>query len=538
MVIKNIAVIIGAGLATRLAPISLSIPKVLVNYGSETVLKHLYNIYKGADQVIVAVPENMLDITRGYCKDNDLPITVIGVDKPLGSMYAIADVQNKIPLDGHNVIFNWSDIIPTFKSDETLFNGDVVYTSGNECRYNFDGTDMVNIGSTGGNVVGVYQFENYKSLEYFDGDLVEAIVDWSSFKQVELQHVVDIGDFEKLRRYSANLNMMAREFNEIKIYDDVVIKRATNERGIQLQKKEYEWYNQVSRSHFRKIRTPIVHSHDELKGTITMEKINGETLAEFLEKLTIKEREEIIADLVQINQGEKIVHGKKAKSTLDVWNDYHSEFIRKVIDRNDSVRGLVKSEQFANIEYVNGQKLGDLSKLIIAAFSFLTSPENLPRFYVPIHGDLNFSNILVDHGEKKPTFVPITADGMYVQAIPAVDFVMIDPRGYFGNSVFFGPKDYDIAKILYACSGYDKFNRSPDWTGMIRVDDEHLELEIEPLIDWEYSNLFEDKHLVMVAIIWMALAGYFKNNPYKAIASYFYGWHLLSKLKGKLCAAR
>jgi hypothetical protein len=31
-----------------------------------------------------------------------------------------------------------------------------------------------------------------------------------------------------------------------------------------------------------------------------------------------------------------------------------------------------------------------------------------------------------------------------------------------------------------------------------------------------------------IAVIWIALAGYFKNNPIKAVSAYYYGMHLLT----------
>lgn len=69
------------------------------------------------------------------------------------------------------------------------------------------------------------------------------------------------------------------------------------------------------------------------------------------------------------------------------------------------------------------------------------------KFYF-IHGDLCFSNIL--YGIN-----PITQD---------LILKMIDPRGVFGNTKYFGDPYYDLAKISHSCSGgyeyfiYDKFN--------------------------------------------------------------------------------
>ena len=73
------------------------------------------------------------------------------------------------------------------------------------------------------------------------------------------------------------------------------------------------------------------------------------------------------------------------------------------------------------------------------------------NFYF-IHGDLCFSNIL--YGENS-----ITND---------LILKMIDPRGVFGKTKYYGDFYYDLAKISHSCNGgyeyliYDKFNIKTD----------------------------------------------------------------------------
>lgn len=110
------AVILGAGLATRLYPITHHIPKVLVNYKQDTILSNLYTIYSdlGADEIIVVVHSKFAETVRAYCEQEGFNVTIRTVDEAYGSAYALAKLHKD--LDGHNVIVNWCDIIPDFGS--------------------------------------------------------------------------------------------------------------------------------------------------------------------------------------------------------------------------------------------------------------------------------------------------------------------------------------------------------------------------------------------------------------------------------------
>src|SRR5699024_11457572 len=62
-------VILGAGLGSRLYPITNEIPKVLVNYKQHTVLKHLYDLYSNqSDEIILVIHSKFNDLVKGYIK--------------------------------------------------------------------------------------------------------------------------------------------------------------------------------------------------------------------------------------------------------------------------------------------------------------------------------------------------------------------------------------------------------------------------------------------------------------------------------------
>ena len=113
-------------------------------------------------------------------------------------------------------------------------------------------------------------------------------------------------------------------------------------------------------------------------------------------------------------------------------------------------------EFFSNLkdekEYIlNGKVLKPFNEIWDKIKKYIESDLIVDKFYY-IHGDLCFSNIL--YGVN-----PITQD---------LILKMIDPRGSFGNTKYFGDPYYDLAKVSHSCSGgyeyfiYDKFNVDVD----------------------------------------------------------------------------
>jgi hypothetical protein len=110
------------------------------------------------------------------------------------------------------------------------------------------------------------------------------------------------------------------------------------------------------------------------------------------------------------------------------------------------------------------------------------------------------------------------------------DIVFIDPRGYFGTSLIYGPIEYDYAKVLYGISGYDKFNFNE--FNIKRIDNESIEFEINGFyFDKKIINKYFNKvHKAYLVLIWLSLAEYNKNNIWKCLGSYYYGLYLGSVL--------
>lgn len=502
------AVILGAGLATRLYPITHHIPKVLVNYKQHTILKNLHDIYRdlGADEIIVVVHSKFHEMVEAYAEQEGLKIKIQTVDESYGSAYALA-LLDPI-LHGHNVIVNWCDIIPDFGS--WCWEQNTIYTKGGECRFDFDGERIRNVGKTGGNVVGIYQLADW---EFFMGDTKEEINEYCNgqdfveflygpaFKQSELMNLIDLGDMEKLAKAHSNRELN-RSFNSVEIGKDTVIKYAVTEQGRALQLDEIEWY--------KKVQIPsvpqVVAIHPETHG-FEMERIHGIPMFDYMLSKDTDKASNVVNDILE---GLKFSDKRVCKDFKEVMDDFKKEFYDKVLDRCELIQDVIDS--FGDIKYVNGVKLGRLRPMLKQALAHLLHYQAGKGYYV-IHGDPNFSNTMATYeGEVK----------------------FIDPRGYFGNTKIYGPRLYDEAKVLYAISGYDEFNSDALW-GQFDVDGEQSNVCINPLIR-DYKNLpqFNEYHHLAVAVIWIALGGYFKNNPLKAVASYYHGMKLLTQQLNKM----
>lgn len=497
-------VILGAGLATRLYPITHHIPKVLVNYGQHTILKHLYDLYQGlgAEEIIVVVHSKFLEITQGYAKMNNLNVRFVCVDEAYGSAYAISKIDD---IQGHDVVFNWCDVIPTFKNFH--WNEDRIYTHGNECRYKLVDGEIKNVGQTGGNIVGIYQCSDFKierftnieqANEYFRGrDFIDFFEGTATPNEGILSNLVDLGDMPKLINAHKEMGVIPRDFNKVEITENMVYKSAVNEKGITLQKIEYDWYMNVESN-----SVPTIYNYrGEGEGNmISMERIKGQELSKCFEN----------ADLEKLFKALDFAETTFCPTDGEYYRDMKFEIIDKVVDRCKSIEPLTQA--FGKINYVNGIKIGRLEPMLKRAFAHLVAHhEN--RIYSVIHGDPNFSN----------TFK--TNDG---------EIKFIDPRGYFGMTQLFGPKMYDVCKVLYALTGYDKFNSDETWGGL-SVSENKLKVEIEPLVEGIFeSKEFTDLERLWVAVIWIALGGYFKNNPLKAYSAYYYGMLLLTEMLKKL----
>ena len=189
------------------------------------------------------------------------------------------------------------------------------------------------------------------------------------------------------------------------------------------------------------------------------------------------------------------------------------EIFDKIINRKKNIESFIN--YFGKIRVVNGitinsfeEVLNKCKNIIYEYYNTKKNSENNFEYRI-IHGDCQFSNILMSSSNFS-------------------DIYLIDPRGYFGETMIFGPVEYDYAKILYAISGYDMFNFSYFIIDDLDLENKSLNFKI-PEIKFEkkiMDNYFQKVHYAFVVIIWIGLADYTKNNIWKCLASYYHGLYL------------
>jgi hypothetical protein len=189
------------------------------------------------------------------------------------------------------------------------------------------------------------------------------------------------------------------------------------------------------------------------------------------------------------------------------------EIFDKVYQRREIIKDFL--DFFGEIKFVNGLAIDSFDVIMDKCKNIITQYyKTIDNYeYVIIHGDCNFSNILIN---------PLDINNI----------CFIDPRGYFGDSSIFGPKEYDYAKLLYAISGYDSFNRNYFNINFFDKNGKMLNFEIKPFyFDKKIINKYFNKiHKAFMVIIWLSLAEYNKNNIWKCLASYYYGLYLGTSL--------
>ena len=130
-----------------------------------------------------------------------------------------------------------------------------------------------------------------------------------------------------------------------------------------------------------------------------------------------------------------------------------------------------------------------------------------PQKFVFLHGDCTFSNIML-RDDREP--------------------VLIDPRGYFGRTEFYGDVAYDWVKLYYSVVGnYDQFNLK---RFSLEINEHDVNLAIqssgwEDMEDYFFELLGDEVKREQIkllhAIIWLSLTTYAWED-YDSICGAFY----------------
>jgi beta-phosphoglucomutase-like phosphatase (HAD superfamily) len=504
--IMDYVVICASGKGTRLLPITQHIPKLLVNIDNWNILNKIVDYWrKYTEKFLIVIDSKYNVIVDFYLKLLDIQYEIVNVDCNHGeeNSYTLHKSLQNSKFTNKKILITWCDIFPESIIPFNVFDDtNIIFTYKNYGRY--DANDNTIIKKPFGNVIGIYYFASFNHINIFEPkmDICDCYKDnFGDFKTFEIEKLTDIGDYQKLCSHIHSQKLYnTRYFNELIDIDDTIIEKcATCEYGNKIIMNEMAFYKYIDVDNIPEI---IEFGENSFK----MKKIIGAKNAiDVFNNSYIKTQKNIITQM--LNEIEKI-HNVDAItiSNDDLLRDIRIEFCDKVLKRIDNIQPLLT--YFNNITSVNKIQIKYDHTYIIEEIY-----ENIKKYftekceYNTIHGDPHMSNILIDANNK---------------------VWFIDPRGYFGDTKLFGPKEYDIGKIVYSLSGFDEINNNQNHVFTID-ENNNISVNINNNID-NYIDLFDkyDRNILinMTILHWFGLTDYSKNNIHKCISSYYYGIYL------------
>lgn len=484
-------IIQAGGKGTRLEYLTANKPKALVPVDNLPMLFHLFRKYPNSKYVIIG--DYKYDVLERYLAAfADVDYQLFCASGHSGTCAGLRQAASMIPGDTPFLVI-WSDLIlpSAFEISEEL--GDYIGIAKDfPCRWKYENGIFSEEQSTTFGVAGLFVFHDKSVLEAVpeDGEFVR----WLAESGLGLQSMplYRVKEFGLLSEYEKLEAARCRPFNRIYIEGDCFVKEPIDAQGMMLAKREIAWYRRVQDHHFAAI--PAIRSYEPLK----LELIGGKAVYECVD-LSYNEKKEILKQVVGCLKDVQAIGQIPSELT-----SYNEAYIGKTFRRLEKVRNLVP---FAKNKFVtvNGRKCRNV-------FFCRKELEQRIEKYFPnqfkfIHGDCTFSNMM------------LREDGTPV---------LIDPRGYFGNTELYGDPAYDWAKLYYSVVGnYDQFNRK---RFKLEIEESEVTLQIASngweMLETEFFDLLSDKvtsnqiHLIH-AIIWLSLTTYAWED-YDSICGAFY----------------
>ena len=287
-------------------------------------------------------------------------------------------------------------------------------------------------------------------------------------------------------------------FNDIYHDSDKLIKKVKNKYGLNKLKNEIQFYQYIKDSKCL-FPVPIIYSSSNTE--ICMKYYPDYIPLYKLYNMLSEDKKNELKN--QIINNLKLLHLSLIKpvSKNTYMNDLTIETSTKLLERIVDVIPIIKEYPILKVNNIILRSFDQLLGFIKTKIEYYISLKSEYN-YVPIHGDCQFNNILYN--------------------IKTSDMIFIDPRGYFGSSSVFGIPEYDIAKVMFALSGYDVFDNMEIDSLTIEGDnlilkDIYLEKDV---LDLESFTRY------LVVSIWLGNAHCFKDTPIKAAYSYYYAMYL------------
>lgn len=501
---KNIIIQAG-GKGSRLELLTANKPKCLVPVNNLPIIFHLFRKYPDSKFTIIA--DYRRDTLKKYLKTfASVKYNFIETNNK-GTCSGIKQALKFVP-DNESFMLIWCDLILSEKTKipKEIKNNYVGLSKTFECRWSYKNDKFIKTPSKQNGVAGIFLFKNKSFINDIpkDGEFVYYLSNKNiNFKTFNLSDVKEIGTI--LSYFQNELNKpKSRPFNKIEFHNKTVIKKPIDEHGKKLSKDEIAWYKEINKFNFTD--TAKIYKFYPL----TMERIQGENVY-FYSFLTHSYKKAILGKILNTINSLHQIKFNKSFNAVDIKKDCHKVYIEKTFDRLSKIKNLVpfaKDKEIIindikckNVFFIKDKIIDDIKKFYPTEFNF-------------IHGDCTFSNIILKTEGVKP--------------------VLIDPRGYFGSTKFYGDKDYDWAKLYYSISGdYDQFNRK---NFSLNINENSVELTVMSnnwkdcenyffnlISQFDNTNIFKKRKKIKLlhALIWLSLTTYAWED-YDSICGAFY----------------
>ena len=451
-------VVLMGGKATRLAPLSYSMPKGLLNVNQKPAIYNMIIDYvkQGLRDITFVVSPGNESIVRSFLEKTfgNLNIKYVVQNNPEGPLHAfqlckdlitkptlllLGDTMCETNLD---YSYDWLGYMTI--SDNSHSRWCLIKTDSNETVQDIiDKPDYTP--ETNKVLIGLYNFRNHELLkealgrkyEKLRGELqLSSMISYYNQKQpmkgLKIESWCDTGT---LYDYNLTLrnNISGRSFNHFNLDDNGVLTKTSKYSKL---KSEISWFKKIQKSPLSFLIPNILET--KIKGDDVSYKftyIDGTTLAEYFMYYDISESNwsYIIEKFIKTAN---LMWSKKApRSAEDVTKLAKYMYIDKTLERIVKwERQDILNEDFI---HVNGEKYLSFKKayeLLKPRFENLIKTSK--KFYSIIHGDICFSNVV---------YLPTISN-----------FKFLDPRGNFGIDTIYGDARYDVAKIRHSYHGlYD-----------------------------------------------------------------------------------
>ena len=482
------------GSGTRLKHLTTNKPKALVPINNLPMIFHLFRKYPDKRYVVIA--DYQKNVLREYLSVfADVKYQVVdAVGK--GTCAGVAQALRCIP-EEESFMLIWSDLIvpetfmlPLEYQDSSKPQNDYIGISTTfPCRWSYADGKFTEERSYAHGVAGFFLFAEKRKLENVpqDGELVR----WMQQEGMQFQELSLAGtkEFGLLEEYEKLEQEKCRPFNRITVEGDILVKEAVDVQGEGLARREGAWYDRAVQNQIDIL--PVIYGKNPLR----MEYVKGKNIYECRLRYDGKKEvlRKLITSLQNLHQSEQV--------TTDSFS-MKEAYYNKTMDRLAKLEDLIPFAR-EKVIVVNGKKCRNIfyhKRELEKRLESLSCDK-----FCFIHGDCTFSNILLRE-DGRP--------------------VLIDPRGYFGYTEFYGDERYDWAKLYYSIVGnYDRFNlkdfRLEIAESEVRLDiaSNHWEDMEQDFFEMTSADAYEIR--LLHAVIWLSLTTYAWQD-YDSVCGAFY----------------